>query len=141
MANQTNGTAKQNKPLGIILVALYFAIVSGLLSLISSVPMLLMSGLSAAGWVTLFSIVSLAIGVLSLAACYGIWILVDWGRSLALAICAIDIPLSLIALKMPGIQTTSGTFILVVAGIALDVVIMYYLCTNNVKSLFSKPRR
>ncbi len=138
MANQINSTATKNKPLGIILVAIYFAIAAGLLSLIASVPLLFMSGLPDDGWLTLMGIVSLAIGVLSLAACYGLWILVDWGRSLAIAICAIDIPLSLIALKMPGTQTTSGTLLLVVVGIALDVVIIWYLYKDDVKLLFSK---
>lgn len=140
MANQIDSTARQTKPLGIVLVAIYFAIVTGLLSLFLSIPLLFMSGLSVPGWITLLGVVSLAIGVLSFAASYGLWVLVDWGRTLAVAICAIDIPLSLISLKMPGTGTTSGTLLLVVVGIALDIVIIWYLSKSDVKSLFSKPR-
>ena len=138
MANQINGNETKDKPLGIILLAIYFAVVMGLFALITSIPLVFMSGLESSGLVALIGIALLTIGVLSFAACYGLWILIDWGRSLAIVISAIDIPLSLIALKIPGAQATSGSILLLVVGIALDAAIIWYLCKDDVKSLFSK---
>ncbi|MDI6770838.1 MAG: DUF2127 domain-containing protein [Anaerolineales bacterium] len=140
MTNQIESAAKRNKPVGIILLALYFAIVNGLLSVIASIPLLFMSGLPLPAWVTLLGVVMLALGVLSFATCYGLWTLIEWGRKLGIVICAISIPLSLLALKMPGQQTTSGTIILVIASIAINVLIIWYLLKDDVKSLFSEAK-
>jgi uncharacterized membrane protein (DUF2068 family) len=138
MPNQIESNTKQPKPLGIILTALYFAIANGLLSLLVSIPLLFMSGLSVPAWATLLGIVSLATGVLSLATCYGIWVLIEWGRKLAITMCALFIPLNLVSLKMPGQETTSGAVALVIVSIAFDVLIIWYLLKDDVKSRFSE---
>lgn len=140
MTNQIESAPERNKPVGIFPSALYFAIVNGLLLVIASIPLLFMSGLPMPAWVTLLGVVTLALGVLSLATCYGLWVLIEWGRKLGIAICAISIPLGLVALKMPGQQTTSGTVILVIASIAIDVLIIWYLLKDDVKSLFSEAK-
>jgi hypothetical protein len=139
MAEQSNSTATKTKPLGIILVVFYFAIVFTFLGLLNGTSTLLLMSVLPAVW-GLYCIVSVAISVLSIAACYGLWVLVDWGRSLAVAICVIDIPLSLISLKMPGILVTSGILLWVVVTISLEIVIIWYLSKSKVRSLFSKPR-
>ncbi len=138
MTNRSESSARQAKPLGIILTALYFSIVNGLLSVIVSIPLLFLSGSGMPAWMSLLALVMLALGVLSLAACYGIWVLIEWGRKLAIAICAISIPLNLLSLKMPGQQTTSGVLVLVVASIVIDLLIIWYLLKDDVKSLFSE---
>lgn len=138
MTNRIESSARQAKPLGIILTVLYFAIANGLLSVIVSIPLLFLSGSGMPAWVTLLALVMLALGVLSFAACYGLWVLIEWGRKLAIAICAISIPLNLVSLKMPGQQTTSGELVLVVASIAIDLLIIWYLLKDDVKSFFSE---
>lgn len=140
MTNQIETGAKQTKPLGIILTALYFAIANGLMSVVGSIPMLFMSGFSVPVWIILLGVVMLVFGVLSLATCYGLWVLVEWGRKLAIAISAVSIPISLASLKIPGQETTPGTVVLVVVGIAIDVLIIWYLLKDPVKSLFSEAR-
>lgn len=132
--------ARQTKPLGLILTTLYFAIANGLLSVLASIPLLFMSGFSVPVWMTLLGVVSLASGVLSFATCYGLWLLIEWGRKLAIAICAIGIPLNFIALKMPGQQTTAGTVVLVVAAVTFNILIIWYLLEDDVKSLFSEAK-
>jgi hypothetical protein len=117
MTNRIENNAGQSKPLGIILTALYFAIVNGLLSVIVSIPLLFLSGSGMPAWISLLALVMLALGVLSIATCYGLWLLIEWGRKLAIAISAISIPLTLLSLKMPGQQTTSSVLVLVVAGL------------------------
>jgi len=61
----------------------------------------------------------------------------DWGRKLAIAICAVSIPLNLIAMKIPGQEITSSYAILVILSIALDLLIIWYLLRNDIKVLFS----
>lgn len=138
MNNQSESATKPNKPLGIILTALYFGIANGLLPVLGSIPLLFMSGLSLPAWVTILGVAMLSIGVVSFATCYGLWVLIEWGRKLAIAICAISIPLQLISLKMPGQEITSGTVVMVVVGIAFDVLIIWYLLKDDIKSLFSE---
>jgi uncharacterized membrane protein (DUF2068 family) len=138
MTNRIESSARQSKPLGIILTAIYFAIANGLLSIIVSIPLLLLSGSGMPVWMSLLSLVILALGVLSFAACYGLWVLIEWGRKLAIVICAISIPLNLLSLKMPGQQPTSGVHILVLASIIIDLLVIRYLLRDDVKSLFSK---
>ena len=138
MTNRSESSARQAKPLGIILTVLYFAVANGLLSVIGSIPLLFLSGSGMPAWVPLLALVVLALGVLSFAACYGLWVLIEWGRKLAIAICAISIPLSLLSLKMPGQQTTSVVLVFVVASSAIDLLIIWYLVKDDVKSLFSE---
>lgn len=138
MANRIENSARQSKPLGIILSALYFAIANGLLSVIVSIPLFFLSGSGMPAWISLLALVMIAFGVFSFAACYGLWQLIEWGRKLAIAICAISIPLNLLSLKMPGPQPTSGDFVLVVASIIISLLIIWYLLRDDVKSLFSE---
>jgi len=138
MANRIENSARQSKPLGIILTALYFAIANGLFSVIVCIPLLILSGTGMPAWVSLLALVALAIGVLSFAACYGLWVLIEWGRKLAIAICAISIPFNLLSLVTPGPQPTSGVIVLVAASIIMDMLIIWYLLSDDVKSLFSE---
>lgn len=142
MENQKENSPKRNKTVGIVLSAAYFAIANGLLSLISSIPLLFISGLEVPAWVTLIGVVLLGRSILSFVTCYGLWMLIDWGRKLGIAISAISIPLELVTLKIPRpqMQTPSSTIMLVIVDIAIDVLIIWYLSKGNVKSLFSEVK-
>ena len=80
----------------------------------------------------------LLLGILSFATCYGLWVLIEWGRKLAVALCAISIPVQLISMKMPGQVITSDIVVFVVVSIAIDVLIIWYLMKDDTKSLFSE---
>jgi uncharacterized membrane protein (DUF2068 family) len=136
MTNQVESGVKPNKPLGIILTALYFAIVNGLFSVLFSIPLLFLSGFLLPAWITIFGVVGLALGILSIATCYGLWVLAEWGRTLAIAICSLSIPLNFLSLKIPGQEITSGSVVIVAMSIAVDVLIIWYLLKDNVKSLY-----
>ena len=126
----------KNKPLGIILIVLYFAIINGLMGSAVSVYALFLSG-ELSTWVTILFLISLLLCLLSFCVCYGLWLMADWGRKLAIAICATSIPLNLIAMKIPGQEITSSYAILVILSIALDLLIIWYLLRNDIKVLFS----
>ena len=81
--------------------------------------------------------------VISFATCYGLWMLIEWGRKLGIAISAISIlltPLSFVPLnfdEMPELQTPLGPVILLtIASIAINMLIIWYLLKDDVKSLF-----
>lgn len=106
----------------------------------TSIPLLFASAVAIPQWVILLGILFLVFGFLSLTTCYGLWVLVEWGRKLAIAICAISIPMNIISLKMPNINLTSGMIVLVIVSIAVDVIIIVYLSKEAVKSLFSQAQ-
>ena len=125
----------KNKPLGIILIALYFAVINGLMGSVVSIFTLFSGDLSI--WVTILFLVTLALCLLSFAVSYGFWMFADWGRKLAIAICAISVPLNLIAMKIPGQEITYNDAILVIASIAVDLLIIWYLLRDDIKLLFA----
>jgi len=127
----------KNKPLVIILIALYFAIINGLMGLTVSIFVLFFSGELLTAWVKILFIVTLALCLLSFAASYGLWMLAGWGRKLAIAICAISVPLNLIAMKIPGQEITYNDAILVIVSIAVDLLIIWYLLRDDIRELFA----
>ncbi|HPD56034.1 MAG TPA: DUF2127 domain-containing protein [Smithellaceae bacterium] len=127
----------KNKPLVIILIALYFAIINGLMGLTVSIFVLFFSGELLTAWVKILFIVTLALCLLSFVASYGLWMLADWGRKLAIAICAISVPLNLIAMKIPGQEITYNDAILVIVSIAVDLLIIWYLLRDDIRELFA----
>jgi len=138
--NQIENRAKQTKPPGITLTAIYFGVVNGLLAFLISIIILFAPGLIMPEWLTLMAAVTLFLSVVSFVACYGLFVLIDWGRKLAIVICAIAIPLNLISLKLPGEEITSGTVLLTVVSIGIDLVIIWYLLQDDIKYLFKNKR-
>lgn len=126
----------KNKPFGIVLIALYFAIINGLMGSAATVFALFYSG-ALPDWVAILFVVSLALCIMSFAVCYGLWMLIDWGRKLAIAICAISIPLNIVAMKIPGQEITLGYAVLIALSIAIDLLIIWYLIRDDIKQLFS----
>lgn len=127
----------KNKPLAIILIALYFAVINGLMGSAVSIFVLFFSGEPLTAWVTILFIVTLALCLLSFAVSYGLWFMADWGRKLAVAICVISIPLNLIAMKIPGQEIAYNDAILVILSIAVDLLIIWYLLRDDIRELFA----
>lgn len=127
----------EKKPFAIVLIALYFALINGLMGAAACIFALFYSG-ALFDWVAILFVASLALCIVSFAVCYGLWMLVDWGRKLAIAICAISIPLNLVAMKIPGQEITGSYAVLVAISIAIDLAIIWYLLRDDVKHLFSR---
>jgi uncharacterized membrane protein (DUF2068 family) len=125
----------KNKPFGIVLIALYFAIINGLMGAAATVFALFNSGVLP-NWVAILFVVSLALCIVSFAVCYGLWMLAEWGRKLAIAICAISIPLNIVAMKIPGQEITLGYAVLIALSIAIDLLIIWYLIRDDIKQFF-----
>jgi len=126
----------KNKPFAIVLIALYFALINGLMGAAASIFALFYSG-TLPDWVAILFVVSLALCIVSFAVCYGLWMLADWGRKLAIAICSISIPLNIVAMKIPGQEITLGYAVLIAISIAVDLLIIWYLIRDDIKQLFS----
>lgn len=137
MTDGNENHSKRSKPAGIIILAIYFAIANGLIAVAFSVLLLFISNSDSPSWVSLMSVITLAAGVLSLSASYALWMLMEWGRKLAVAISAFSIPLNIIPLIFAR-ELKSGDYIVTSASITIDVVIIWYLLRNNIKSLFPK---
>jgi len=136
MVKKERDAMTEKKPFAIVLIALYFAIINGLMGAAVSIFALFYSG-TLPDWVAILFVVSLALCIVSFAVCYGLWMLADWGRKLAIAICSISIPLNIVAMKIPGQEITGNYAILVAISIALDLAIIWYLLRDDIKQLFS----
>lgn len=89
-------------------------------------------------WVVILFVVSLALSIASFAVCYGLWMLADWGRKLAIAICAISIPLNIVSMKIPGQEITQSFAVLIAISIVIDLLIIWYLIREDIKPLFAQ---
>ncbi len=129
---------QNRKTIGIVLTAIYNAI-GGLLLALGGVLLMLAAGLpEAPSWAPLLGFIFLLLGCLFLAAVYGLWSLQTWGLNLTFWLYIIAIPLGIISIFpiFPGQTMSVGNTILQLVGIALDILIIYYLSQSNVKRLF-----
>ncbi|HEY6280521.1 MAG TPA: hypothetical protein VIW72_01835 [Burkholderiales bacterium] len=128
----------QSKPLGIVLIALY----SGLFGLVSfpiGCTAILVSGAPGTGALfSIFSFLITAVGILLLASAYGLWTLQSWGRNFSWWLYVISIPLGAMSIFVlpPGQHMSEGNTILQLLGIAVDLVIIWYLAEPEVAALF-----
>ena len=136
--NQVSKTElSKAKPFGVVLIVIYTAI-NGVLSFIDSI-IAFFTGTILAGQdfellVTLLGIVFLICGVLSLAACYGMWALQTWGPSVAKILYLIYLSLGIIeivAWEMTASNVISQLFV-----IAFAIWILFYLEKPETKSLY-----
>jgi hypothetical protein len=129
---------QNRKTIGIVLTAIYNAI-GGLIWALLGVLLMFAAGLpETPAWAPLLGFISLLLGCLFLAAVYGLWSLQTWGLNLTFWLYIIAIPLGIIAIFpiFPGQAMSVGNTILQLVGIALDILIIYYLSQLNVKRLF-----
>lgn len=135
--------AAQRKPLGLILVILYTAL-AALMALPVGCTMTLAGQVPGVPpTASLLGVLFTLVGIVSCAAVYGLWTFQDWGRSLAFWLYLVGVPLGLIAIfpPMAGPKVTPGNTAFQLVGIALDLVVMNYLCKPEVRRLFSGRER
>jgi len=137
MMNSDLQRAARQRPLAVVLVTVYTAI-GGVLSIVVSV-VLMMAGSAASQWLPLLGALFLVTGTLSIAACYGLWMLLPWGHTLVTILYAISIPLALLLLAAgkPGV----GDVVLQVVGIGIAIWILIWLHNPTTKGLYCKGLR
>ena len=129
----------QQRALGLVLITIYTAF-GGVLSLLMGTVSLFAAGLPVPGWVPFLSILLILLGVLSLAACYGLWTIQKWGLTLAIVLYIAYIPLDILSLFIEAIigEITAGSILLTVVSIAVAIIILRYLFKPEIKALFGK---
>ncbi|TVT48407.1 MAG: hypothetical protein FHK82_17750 [Sedimenticola thiotaurini] len=128
----------KNKPVGIVLIAIYSAL-SGLLLFGAGALMMLASAVPDMPiWITLLGVIFMALGVFLLAVMYGLWSTQKWGLKIAKWLYVISIPLGIISIFpiYPGSEMTIGNTVLQLLGIGLAAFIIYYLSKPNVVALY-----
>ncbi|NQY26728.1 MAG: hypothetical protein HRT92_06065 [Piscirickettsiaceae bacterium] len=128
----------KNKPVGIVLIAIYSAL-SGLLIFGLGALMMFASAIPDMPiWITLLGVIFMALGVFLLAAMYGLWSIQTWGLKASKWLYVISIPLGLISIFpiYPDSEMTTANTILQLLGICLAAFIIYYLSKPSVVALY-----
>jgi len=125
------------RPTGITILAVLSAI-SGVLSILAGLGLLaggaaLAAVVSVGGLFTIFGILAIVIGALSLAFAYGAWMLLPWAWILGIASQLIGIGVTIVQIVL-GYQSITGAII----GIAISLIILYYLDTPDVRRAFGR---
>jgi hypothetical protein len=129
---------QKRKLIGIVLIAIYDAIVGLLLAFLGAICAFASGIPDIPAWIPLLGFILFLLGCLYLAATYGLWSLQTWGLNLTFWLYVIEIPLGIISMFpiFPGQEMTVGNTILQLVGIGLSILVIYYLSQPNVKRLF-----
>jgi len=125
-------TNVDGKPLSLVLIVIYTVIV-GILGVIAGVLGLVAGELVSID-VAITSILLLPVGVLLLAAAYGLWTKQKWGLTLARGIYLVSLVLDIASVLISGISTTSELFSVV--EIILEILVIIYLFRPETQALF-----
>ena len=118
-------TTEGKRPFGLVLAVIY-TLIAGSLSVIAGVLGIAVSELVDA--------IFLPVGVLFLAAAYGLWTTQKWGLTLARGVYLVSIVLGIASLSTTGISTS--TDLLSAGEVALDILVTIYLFRPQTKILF-----
>lgn len=126
------------RPTGITILAVLSAI-SGVLSILAGLALLaggaaLAAAVAVGGLFTIFGLVAIVVGALSLAFAYGAWMLLPWAWTLGIASQLIGIGVTVVQIVL-GYQSITGAVI----GVAISLIILYYLDTPDVRRAFGRP--
>jgi uncharacterized membrane protein (DUF2068 family) len=122
---------RTNKPVGIVLIAIYTGF-NSLLALAAGVPAMFLGQVVTQA--AFLAILLVAVGVLGGATTYGLWTLEEWGYKLARLLYAVSIPLGVVLLFY---DRSAGNVLMQLAGIAINVWILVYLSKPETKALFA----
>lgn len=131
---------KAKKPFGLVLIAIYCSIWGLIMIPIGGISAMAPSVAEVPEYTGPLGIVILIFGLAMVAGAYGIWRVKPWGRSFNIWRELAGLPLSLMTLVgfVPGGKVTVGNQISSVVGIILTVVIIRYLSSNKIKSVFGQ---
>jgi hypothetical protein len=132
------------RPTGITILAILAAIL-GVLSILAGIALIGLGGLAAgvtgqSAWFGLggfFGLITLASGVAYIAFAYGGWTLQPWAWPLGVILQLITLVLAAIAI-ITGLDNIGSAITSQIVGVAIAVVILYYLFQPSIKSLFGK---
>lgn len=126
------------KPLGIVLIAIYSAVV-GLFSLSVSFFSLLFAGIPGISFLAyLLGTLLMAHAIFSFAAVYGLWVMQRWGLKLTFWLYVIAIPLGIVSIFpiFPGAEFTTPNTVFQLIFIAIDMVAILYLSKLEIAILY-----
>lgn len=131
--------ADRKKPLGVTLIALYSALAALMLVPVGCTATLIGQAPGLGGFTAILGYLGTLFGLLSCAVVYGLWTFQEWGRSLAYWLYLASVPLGVIAIFPPlaGPTATAGNTVFQLVTIAIDLFIIVYLATPQVKELFA----
>lgn len=130
------------KPPGLIGVVIY-ALVNGMFLLFSGILIAFAGAMidaPEAAYIILFGLATGVLGLAFLITLYGLWLLREWGRRYMIWICILSIPLGVVAMVpwMPEQTASTGNIVFQIFGIAVAVLIIYYLGKAHIKALFAR---
>lgn len=129
------------KPLGIVLGSLFCAFLGLLLLPVGYITALARGVRGAPHYAWTYGLVCMALGVVMLAAAYGLWRMRAWGRSLVIQIVLATFPISalgLIGMAFGGKASATGIMASII-GLALAFIIQRYLRRGDVRQMYKKP--
>jgi len=131
--------ANKKKPFGLIAIAVYAAF-SGVIFLPSGL-FLIIAGQApgSTGLIfTLYGILACILGVVLLAAIFGLVTFQEWGRQSMFWVSLVSIPLGVVSIFpiLPNQQFTTGNTVLQLVGIGVSLLILNYLTRPHVRTLF-----
>jgi hypothetical protein len=131
--------ADHKKPLGVTLVVLYSALTAFMLIPVGCTATVIGQAPGFGGFAAILGYLATLFGLLSCAIVYGLWTFQEWGRSLAYWLYLASVPLGVTAIFPPlaGPQATTGNTVFQMVTIAIDLFIIAYLATPEVKELFA----
>lgn len=135
--------ASNNRPLGLVLIALYSGI-CGIIAVPTGCTAMVASGVPGVGaGFSVLSFVIMGVGIAMLAAAYGVWSVQAWGGEFARWLYIAMIPLGLLAILpiFPGQRMSFGNTVLQLLGVAVSVAIVMYLGRSEVEELFEADGR
>ncbi|MGO8840776.1 MAG: DUF4339 domain-containing protein [Methyloceanibacter sp.] len=132
-----DGAVKRERPLGIVLISIYFA-VGAVGCFIQGVIDALLAGLGTQFLIG--ALVYVLLSCLSLATAYGLWTFQRWGRRLAIAICTIGvlvIVVSVVVVLISNRNLGAIVYVSIVQGL-ISAVCVWYLLQSSTKRLYAK---
>lgn len=131
-------TAEGKRPIGIVAIVIITAI-SAAIGIIVFVPILLLVQ-TVPLWLLLVALVAVAISIIEVVVCYGLWTYQNWGIKIAVPVYVISIVLEVLGIflekPLTG-KTTTGNVILELVFVAVYIWMLSYLSRGEVKRLYS----
>lgn len=131
---------EQEKPLGIVLVALFNGFLGLLLVPIGYVTAMALGVRGAPSYASLYGFLSMALGLLMLASAYGLWVKQPWGRLFAIRVEWAMLPISALGLlgALRGTKVSASHLLSSVLGMVLTAFILHYLRREDIRQMYEQ---
>ena len=125
------------RPMGITILAVLSAI-GGVLTILAGLGLMaagavLASAVAIGGLAAIFGIIFIVLGGAELALAFGAWTLAPWAWLLGIGLMVASLVITILQIVL-GYQSITGSII----GIAINLIILYYLDTPDIRRAFGK---